>query len=106
METIQDFKTTNNSFSGRFVVDKNKYAFLSVPFSQYWHATVNGKEVSVLNVNGLMSVPVLKGENNISFRYEYLPLKWGCYSSIFGIFLLTIYLWFLNIMLAKNGIIN
>ena len=95
METIQDFKTTNNSFSGRFVVDKNKYAFLSVPFSRYWHATVNGKEVSVLNVNGLMSIPVLKGVNNISFRYEYLPLKWGCYSSIIGILLLAIYLWFL-----------
>lgn len=93
-EIIRDFTTTNNSFSGKFIVNKNKYAFFSIPFSKYWHASTNGKSVDILNVNGLMAIPVVKGINNIKFQYEYLPIKWGGYSSIVGCILLFVYLFF------------
>lgn len=46
-----------------------KFAFFSVPYDEGWSADVNGKQVQILNVNGMMAIPIEKGMNAVRFRY-------------------------------------
>ena len=91
-EAVKEFKVTENVFDGKLKVDKNKYVFFSVPYSRFWNARVNDKVVRILKINGLMAVPVFKGDNIIKFHYDYLPVKWGGSASVLGIVLFLAYL--------------
>ena len=43
------------------------------------------------NCNGLIAIPVEKGENIIEFRYEYTPFKVGISLSAVGCVLFALY---------------
>ena len=47
-----------------------EYVFFSVPYSDRWSAVVNGQPVEILNINGLMAIPVTGGRNEIRFDYD------------------------------------
>lgn len=68
-ENARDFYITSDEFGCNISVDKAKYAFFSVPYSHGWKATVNGSEAEILDINGLMAVPIEAGENSITFCY-------------------------------------
>ncbi len=57
-------------FGSRIEAGKDQWAFFSVPWSNRWTATVNGEQKEILNINGLMAVPITKGENVIRFYYH------------------------------------
>lgn len=76
-EQSYNFLTGVNTFSLDINSSSEKYAFFSVPYSDYWRATVNGKEEELLNINGLMALPIEEGLNNITFTYEYWTFFFG-----------------------------
>ena len=90
-EKIYDFQKTAKTFSAKIDVSKDKYVFFSVPYDKQWSAVVNGESCEILNINGLMAVPVTKGENTIQFVYSAIWLKLGCIISIvcLGIWILV-----------------
>lgn len=64
-----EFKRDSSSFYSVIYADSDKYAFFSVPNDKGWKAFVNGIGVDIVDCNGLMAVPIEKGENQILFKY-------------------------------------
>ncbi|MBE5876532.1 MAG: hypothetical protein E7290_06550 [Lachnospiraceae bacterium] len=87
-ENSEKFTIASDMFSCTIHSDAEKYAFFSVPYDRGWSASVNGQETTILNINGLMAVPVMPGENNIVFTYEDKVFKCAV-----GVSLLFIGLW-------------
>lgn len=83
-EASQDFWKNSTGFGSTITTDNLKYAFYSVPYSDYWNASVNGQETEILNINGLMAVEVNQGENVIEFAYCNKSLKYGMILSAAG----------------------
>lgn len=90
-ECSENFDYGKNYFSSTITSDGEKYAFYAVPYDKAWHAQVNGEEVQILNINGLMGIKINQGVNEIKFDYVYKPLKYGIVLSIFGIIAWIIY---------------
>ncbi len=90
-ESSSDFRIQKNKFTSIITADCTKFAFYSVPYDKGWSAKVNGNEVSILNVNGLMAVPVSKGENQIIFTYENSYLLTGAVLSVIGFLIYFVY---------------
>ncbi len=65
-----EFTHSTTSFASKMIADRSKYAFFSVPYGKRWSARVNDMPVEILDVNGLMAVPIGAGENNIVFEYN------------------------------------
>ena len=64
--TVEDTKV-----EGDITVDQNKMLFFSIPYSEGWSATVNGKTVDVQKANiGFMAVPITEGENHVVLKYR------------------------------------
>lgn len=71
-----------NGFQSTITVDKEKYAFFSVPYDRGFTAYVNGSKVEILETNGMMSIPLKKGENKIIFLYKNYDLFIGMICSV------------------------
>lgn len=69
VEQSHDFTIGKDTFSCKIDTQQGKYAFFSVPYDRGWKAKVNGKNVNILKVNGLMAIPVVDGSNEIVFTY-------------------------------------
>lgn len=90
-ECSEVLQRNKNGFYSRINADAEKYAFFSIPNDSGWSATVNGEKVDILNVNGLMAIPIQKGSNNIMFEYK-VPLETvGKITTIVGFLLLVVY---------------
>lgn len=91
-ECSESFECGDNYFESVITSTGNKYAFFSVPYDKNWKAKVNGNEVEIMNINGLMAVRVEDGKNLIRFDYVYTPLKIGMACSVFGVLMAVVYL--------------
>lgn len=83
-------KITSNSVSGEITLNEDKILVLSIPYSHGWSATVNGKEVELLQANSMyMAIPLTAGTHNIQLNYKTPLLNLGVSISIisFGIFI-------------------
>lgn len=86
-ESSTAFEHSTTGFSTVIHADGNKYAFFSVPYSTRWSATVNGHSKKILNVNGLMAVPIDSGKNSIEFHYDTTINKIGLAVSFMAVLL-------------------
>lgn len=87
-ESSGSFEHDTKGFRSVIHASSDKYAFFSVPYSTRWKASVNGQPVRILNINGLMAVPVSVGDNSIDFRYDItLHLFSACLSIVTILFL-------------------
>ena len=86
-ECSTDFQVTDNAFSFRIAVENPRVVLMSVPYSEYWSATVNDVPADVINSNGLMAVIVPAGENEIRMNYVYSPMKYAILCTVLGILL-------------------
>lgn len=68
-ENARNFNIAKDLVKCEITADAKKYAFFSVPYDIGWSAYVDGERVRILNINGLMAIPVEEGINNIQFRY-------------------------------------
>ena len=86
-----NFETKKNTLNIRLEADKKEFAFYSIPYDRFWKVKVNGYDAEMYNCNGLIAIPVEKGENIIEFRYEYTPFKVGISLSAVGCVLFALY---------------
>lgn len=91
-ESSELFEKNNDGFRSRITVTNDKYGFFSVPNSSGWTATVNGQEVNIVDICGLMAVPLYEGTNEIVFSYRTPYFTLGLYSSIFCFFATIVYM--------------
>lgn len=79
---------TQEGFSISLQTPMDETVMLCVPliYSQYWHATVNGKEATVHNINGgLIGIELQPGETDIGIEYANHLFKVGNCISIAGL---------------------
>lgn len=84
-EASEAFWYNSTGFGSNITTDSEKFAFYSVPYSNGWSASINGKEAKILNINGLMAVKLENGENVIEFSYMNKGLILGAALSAAGI---------------------
>lgn len=64
--------------------------FLPISYDEGWECKVNGEKVSDLqNLDGMLSIPVVEGKNDIKLRYTAPGQKVGAVLSICGLLALT-----------------
>ena len=64
------FSFTNNGFDVDIKSDHDTFALIIVPYDEGWSAYNNGKKIDVEKVdNGLVGIPIHKGNNKIHFSY-------------------------------------
>lgn len=78
--TIDSF--SDGSIKGHIESNGEERLFVTVPFSRGWKASVNGEAVEIQNLDGMMSIPLIKGSNRILLDYETPGLKKGIIISI------------------------
>lgn len=88
-----------NTFFCTIDVSADKFAFFSIPFDHGFTAYVNGTEVEIINTNGMMAIPLKKGQNTIKFIYRN-------YSLIIGIVCSAVSFCFWSIYRKKDYIIS
>lgn len=79
-------KFENGNVELSFTSDKQQRLYLSIPYDKGWHIEVNGKEVEPeLFADCMMTLPLEKGEYNISLKYEVRGLKLGIGATCLGV---------------------
>jgi len=75
---LRDVKMTNNKVTGTVSSASDGVLFLSIPYSEGWSATVDGKPAELLRVNTAFSgLRLPAGEHDIVLRYFTPGLKVG-----------------------------
>lgn len=96
LQSCSDFEYDSGGYRADISTEKNGLVFFSVPCSDGWRATVNGKSVAPIKAHyGLTAVPVDKGDNHIEFAYETPGLKTGCVISAVSVSFFALYSFYL-----------
>ena len=75
---LRDIEMTNNKVTGTVTSATDGVLFLSIPYSEGWSATVDGKPAELLRVNTAFSgLRLQAGEHDIVLRYFTPGLKLG-----------------------------
>ena len=91
------FKFQKNGFSSIIDSTGETIALYQIPYDSGWSATVNGKKVTVENIdNGFMGIKINEGTNKIVFKYETPGLKLGLIISIISSISSGIYVLYLK----------
>lgn len=84
-EVCENFTKTNRTFSFTISADKDKYIYVTVPYSLFWSAKVSGKEAEIIESNGMMAVRGSAGINEVSFTYTPKMTYFGLAGTAAGI---------------------
>lgn len=88
-----EFKYTKNGFTGIIESNESGLAIYTIPYDEGFSIKVNGKDIEYLNVdNGMIGIPIKKGENMIEANYYPKGLKLGIIISIISSINAIIYL--------------
>ena len=97
---LTDEQITTNHLEGTITTDRIKLLCLSIPYSEGWKITVDGKEEELLRTNMMFCGVILEpGEHKIEMTYCTPFIKWGAVLSISGCIIFTI----LVLVFRKNG---
>ena len=98
----QVFETDTKGFTAKTSMLKdNTLVFFSVPDTQGFSCTVDGKETEIIRADyGLMAIPVSGGVHEIRVTYTQQGLKTGIIMSVIGVLLLGLYV--LHMTRIKN----
>ena len=81
-----------NSFSCTADSDEDGLVYIRIPYSEGWHAQVNGEDVEIKRANiGFMAIEVGSGVNNIVLTYASPYVVNGARFSLLGIALSIVY---------------
>ena len=102
IECATDVVETTESYACTISANADKYAFFSIPNDSGWTASVNGRAVEILDINGFMAVPVNAGENRIEFHYTVPGFSSGCIMSGVSAALILLYLFGMPLLFKKE----
>ncbi len=73
--------------------DADRYLYIAVPYSEGWHAKVDGTSVEIIRANtAFMAIPLTSGSHSIEMTYVTPHLYSGWIISVAGIILYAVYL--------------
>lgn len=88
---LTDVRINKNTISGKVSLDKDGILCLTIPYSKGFKATVNNREVEILEGNIMyMAIPLEAGEQFVELSYETPFLRIGCILSIGGFILFLV----------------
>jgi hypothetical protein len=97
------FSYDSHGFRSEITLKKPQLVFFSVPYSEGWTATVNGRPADVEKVSyGFMAVKADEGANEIEFHYETPGLRGGFYISIASLAVFIAYLLIMRVTDKKR----
>ena len=100
-ESCSSFEYDSKGYRAEITTDRKGLVYFSVPCSNGWTATVNGKDVDVIKAHyGLTAIPVEAGENKIECSYETPGLKEGKNITFISVFIFFLYM--LICLLSEN----
>ena len=72
------YELDGNRISIEASCDKERYLYIAVPYSEGWHATVDGEEVPMIKANiAFMALPLMPGDHDITLSYVTPGLRLG-----------------------------
>ena len=84
-DALKDVQIDTNRVSGTVKVDDNEFLCLTIPYSEGWKATVDGKETDLLVANTMfMGLPLAKGAHEVVLTYRTPGLNAGLLLSAAG----------------------
>ena len=86
---ISRFEETK--ISGSITLSEDKMVYVSIPYDDGWHASIDGNMVNKIMVNGGMTgLLVTRGKHTIDLYYG-MPLLWeGTLMSLAGVIILIV----------------
>lgn len=85
-QSVGDLAFADNTLTCHVSADDSSWLFLRLPYSNGWHATVDGEHRGIERANiGFMALPLAEGDHEIELRYETPYLKEGAILSGIGI---------------------
>ncbi len=86
-EPLENVNFATNHFDGTINLSKEKILCVSIPYSNGWTATVDGKKAEILCGNKMfMALKLDKGQHKIEFNYETPGLKAGALLLLIPVF--------------------
>lgn len=83
--TLENIQIGTDTVDGTVTLDRSKILLLTIPYCDGWTATVDGKEVQLLQANTMFSALALEpGEHTIHLTYCTPHLKAGLAVSVLG----------------------
>ena len=89
---IRSLKKDPDGFTAELNAKEDGYVLFTVPHDDGFSAQVDGEPVEILETNGMMAVPVEKGNNEIRFTWRNYDLMAGALCSAAGVTALVFYL--------------
>ncbi len=90
-EAVRDLRIGNGRISCVVDADEGQSLLLSVPASDGWTALRNGQKTGIRSFEkGLMEIPLVQGENNITMQYRVPGLMQGTGMSLAGLLILAV----------------
>lgn len=85
-DTLQNLEIGTDKISGSISLEKSKVLFLSVPYSEYWSAEVDGEEAEILRANtAFMAIPLDAGEHTVELKYNNKSIAKSAFVSLLGV---------------------
>lgn len=98
-DTLQNLVIGNDTITGTIDLDKEKWLYLSLPYSKNWTATVDGEKVETYRANtAFTAIKVGEGNHEIKFSYSNKLFKFGVLMNVPGIVIVAgvIIVWEIN----------
>lgn len=90
--TLHAFHLTPNEVSIKYAANLPGLLTVVDSFSDGWHAEVNGKEVSVLRVDGVFRGVRIETSGEVEVRFWYRPPRWNLSVALVALGLLLLFL--------------
>ena len=96
---MENLKIEANKITGTISTNETKMLYLSVPYSEYWSAKIDGEDAEIYKANTAFSaVEVQPGEHNVELTYKNTSISKGAVLSAggFAIFIALVAVWEIN----------
>lgn len=91
--TLQNLLIRKNSVSGDISLDEKKLLFFQIPYSEGWHAEIDGKEAEILRADtAYMALETEAGDHSIRLFYRTPYAGVGGILTVAGFFVFVLYL--------------
>lgn len=91
-QPVDDIQLGKGEIHHEIEVDRDKYLYLSVPYSDGWEIKVNGQVVEpLLHGDCMMILPLTAGKNVIDMEYSIPGLTLGIILSVIGVIILVLW---------------
>lgn len=79
---VSDFSRDSSGFACRTNWMENRLVYFTVPYSEGWHASIDGESAEIINSGGMMALAIPGGDHEVTFVYHTPGLRAGVAVSV------------------------